>query len=436
MLPPMSTMRRMVGGTTGRVFMLLCLLSFITYIDRVNISVAAPLIRREFHLSNIELGFALSAFGYAYAVFQIVGGYAGDRFGARRTLFGFGILWACATAATGFVGGLGTLVAVRIVVGVGEGATLPAGTRAMTQWVPQDRRGFAQGFTHSCSRLAAAVTPLLVVALIGLMGWRGAFVALGGVSLLWVALWVGYFRNDPRRHPGITPQELAELPPPRAPERDAAPIPWLPLIRRMMPTALVWFCHAWTLWMYLAWLPCFFVGRYHIDIKHSAMFTSGVFLAGMVGDACGGLVTDAIYRRTGDLGRARVGTIVVSMLGALVFLAPVLLVRNRFEIALCLSASLFFLELQVGPIWAVPMDIAPGNSGLASAIMNTAAGIAASISPLAFGVITHLSGSYTLPFAASMVLLLGGAFLAFRIRPERGLPDPAIAIRPALERRG
>src|SRR5689334_24538807 len=141
-----AAIRQMFSGTPGRVFLLLCLMYFITYVDRVNLSTVAPLLKAEFHLSNSELGLALSGFGYTYAMFQVLGGLAGDRFGPRRTLTVCGLVWALATIATGLVGGLASLIVVRLLLGLGEGATFPTATRAMSNWVAKESRGFAQGF--------------------------------------------------------------------------------------------------------------------------------------------------------------------------------------------------------------------------------------------------------------------------------------------------
>ena len=169
---------------SGNVLVLLSLMYFITYVDRVNISTAAPAIKSEFGLSNTELGLIFSAFAYPYALFQVFGGWLGDKWGARLTLFLCSVIWAAATILTGFAGGLASLFMIRFMLGFGEGATFPTATRAMQNWVARDRRGFAQGFVHSAARLGNAITPPMVAALIVLVTWRGSFVLLGLVSLL------------------------------------------------------------------------------------------------------------------------------------------------------------------------------------------------------------------------------------------------------------
>jgi sugar phosphate permease len=412
------SLRRLFTGTTGRVYILLCVMLFVEYIDRVNLSVAAPLIKTELKLSNTQLGFALSAFGYCYATFQIINGYLGDRFGPRLTLTLCGLFWAAGTIATGFIGGLTSLVFARMLVGLGEAGTIPTGARVMSNWVPANRRGFAQGFTHSSARLAAGVTPPIVVTLIALVGWRGSFVALGVVSLFWVLTWVIYFRNDPRAHKGITAAELADLPDYHPPQRTLREIPFRQLLQRILPVALVFFCHAWTLWLFLAWLPTFFAESYKLDLKDSALFTSGVFLAGMVGDTAGGLLSDAIHRWTGDVNKARRDAVIIGFAGSLIFLLPVLFVRDALTITLALGASLFFLEMTEGPIWAVPIDVAPNFAGVAGGIMSTAAGLAAIASPAAFGIMVDWTGSYSIPFVVSMGLAGVGIVLSFFMRPD------------------
>ncbi len=144
------------------VLAMLCIMYFITYIDRVNISTAASEIQKELGLSNTQLGLVFSAFAYPYLLFQVVGGWVGDRFGPRKTLFWCGMIWAASTIMTGFVNSLPTLFIARVALGFGEGATFPTATRAMQYWTPAVKRGFAQGLTHAFARLGNAITPPLI----------------------------------------------------------------------------------------------------------------------------------------------------------------------------------------------------------------------------------------------------------------------------------
>jgi MFS family permease len=184
-------MRRFSVSNT--VLLIICLMYLILYVDRVNISTAAPLIKADLALSNTQLGLAFSAFFYPYALLQLIGGYIGDKFGARLTLIICGLIVCAATAATGAVGGLASLFAVRFALGIGEGATFPTATRAMAVWTPESRWAFAQGITHAFARIGNAVTPPLIAMLIALVSWRGSFVVLAVLSLIWVLIWAWYF---------------------------------------------------------------------------------------------------------------------------------------------------------------------------------------------------------------------------------------------------
>ncbi|MBV8120311.1 MAG: MFS transporter, partial [Alphaproteobacteria bacterium] len=370
------------------------------------------------------LGFAFSAFAYPYAIFQLIGGWFGDKFGPRATLGASGLIVCASTALTGAVGGLTTLVLVRLALGFGEGAAFPTATRAMSAWLPASRWGFAQGVTHSASRIGNALTPPLIAWLIAILSWRGSFVVLGAAALIWMIVWVWFFRDDPRTHPRITAAELEDVGPGRA-SASHPKVPWLSLARRVLPVTAVDFCYGWTLWLFLSWIPSFFFHNFHLDLAHSALFSSGVFLSGVVGDTLGGIVSDRILRRTGNLRRARCWVISGGLFGGFLFMIPVVLVHDLALVAMCLSAAFFCVELVVAPIWAVPMDIAPPYAGSASGIMNFGFGLAGIISPFVFGYVIDVTGSWSVPFIASLALLLIGAALALRLRPDQPFLEPA-----------
>jgi MFS family permease len=187
----------------------------------------------------------------------------------------------------------------------------------------------------------------------------------------------------------------------------------------MWPVTLTYFCYGWSLWLYLNWLPLFFKNNYNLDLKNSALFASGVFLAGVVGDSVGGVISDHILKATGNVRLARLSVIVAGFAGALASLLPILFIHDITIVALCLSAGFFFAELVIGPIWSVPMDIAAKYSGTASGIMNTGSAFAAIVSPLVAGFVIDATGNWYLPFLMSMGLLLVGGFSAFLMRPER-----------------
>ena len=397
----------------------------ITYIDRVNVSTAASVFQRDLNLSNTQVGLVFSAFAYPYLIFQIIGGWVSDRFGARMTLTVSGVIWAGATIYMGLAGGLAAMLVARVLLGFGEGATFPTATRAMSDWTPAGKRAFAQGITHSCARLGNALTPPLVAWLVVLITWRGSFVILGLVSFVWVIAWAVYFRDNPGDHSGVTPQELKRLPAPR-PGMKKEPVPWLALTRRMLPVTLVYFCYGWMLWLFLAWIPSFFLHSYQRNLRDSALFSSGVFFGGVLGDALGGIVSDRIFARTGSRNKARRNLVVIGFLAALACTAPILFLHNVTWAAICLSLAFFFSEFTIGPMWAIPMDIAPQFSGSASGLMNTGSALAAIVSPLVAGYVIDKTGNWQLPFIGSIALLLVGSILAFWMKPDEGLDGAAL----------
>ncbi len=419
---------------TTVVLLMLCLMYFITYLDRVNVSTAAAGFGDEFKLSKTQIGLVFSAFAYPYLIFQIIGGWVSDKFGAKRTLIYCGLLWAVATIIAGFAGGLISMLAARVLLGLGEGATFPAATSAMSRWVAKENRGFAQGFTHAFARIGNAVAPAIVVAVMVQYGWRASFYICGIFSLLWVLAWAFVFTEDPAAHPRITADELAALP---EPKRFNLQTPWGPLFKRMMPVTVVYFCYGWTLWLFLSWIPQYFLHSYNLDLKKSALFASSVFFAGVIGDTVGGVVSDRILKRTGNLKMARSYMVAVCMLLTLLSLLPIMFYHDVYISIFCLSAGFFFAEMTIGPMWAIPMDIAPEFAGTASGMMNTGSALAAIISPVVGGYLIDRFGSWELPFVGSMILMALGVGLAFRMKPESrfalgGEIRPVLATEPAV----
>ncbi|MDR5766505.1 MULTISPECIES: MFS transporter [unclassified Caballeronia] len=395
----------------------MCLMYFISYIDRVNIAVAGPLIRQEMGLTSVQLGLVFSAFAYPYAVMQIVGGWLADRFGPKLVLTVLSLIWGAATLATGFAGSIGMLVLLRLALGIGEGGAFPTATRAFTFWMPVRERGFAQGITHSFARLGGAVTPPLVLAVVAASGWREAFILLGIASLAWTVLYLFVFTNSPDENRRVTPEETAEIGY-RAGECARArkqPTPWRMLIHRMWLVTFVDFCYGWLLWVYLTWLPSYLKESRGFDLKHLALFTALPLLAGVIGDTLGGVLSDRIYRITGKLRLARCSILVVGMGGSLAFLLPMVNAPSPIMAVWFLTASFFFLEITNPVLWTLPLDIAGKYAGTAGGMMNTGFGIAGMVSPVAFGYLIQQTGSYNVPFTISAGLLAVGAVAALFI---------------------
>ncbi|MBT8541264.1 MFS transporter [Polynucleobacter paneuropaeus] len=405
----------------------ICLMYFITYIDRVNISVAGPMIKQEFGLTATQLGIVFSAFAYPYAAMQIIGGWCADRFGPRIVLTILSIIWAVATILCGFAWGVTSLLIFRFILGIGEGGAFPTATRAFTFWLPATERGFAQGITHSFARLGGAVTPPIVLGISMLYGWRESFIILGVISLAWTVLYVWYFRDTPITHKGVSEQELKEIAIDTKKMRFSPSVtkktPWAEMIRKMWLVTFVDFCYGWSLWVFLTWLPSYLKDARGFDLKQLALFTALPLMAGVIGDTLGGVVSDQILKRTGNLKLARRIMLIIGMGGSLIFILPVVSVSDPITAVALLSASFFFLELTNAVLWSLPLDIAGSYAGTAGGMMNTGFGVAGMISPVAFGYLIETTGSYQVPFFVSAVLLGVGVIASLFIDPTNKLAD-------------
>ena len=160
-------------------------LAVITYIDRVCISQAAPLITSDLNLTKEQMGWVFSAFTFAYSAFEIPGGYLGDRMGARSVLMRIVVWWSFFTAATGWAWNFVSIVTTRFMFGAGEAGCFPNITKAFSNWLPQNERVRAQGILWMSARWGGAFTPLLVAALLNMMSWRRAFELFGAIGVVW-----------------------------------------------------------------------------------------------------------------------------------------------------------------------------------------------------------------------------------------------------------
>src|ERR1044071_2716618 len=179
----------------------------ITYIDRVVISAAVPSIQQEFGFSLVTIGWILGAYQVAYAVFQIPGGWLGDRFGARRALAAIVVWLSAFTAFTAATWSAASMIVCRFLFGMGEAGAFPIATRSLSRWMLPSERGFAQGITHAGSRLGGALTPMIVAAIIPLYGWRVPFFLFGVLGLVWAVVWYWYYRDTPAEHSSVNAAE-------------------------------------------------------------------------------------------------------------------------------------------------------------------------------------------------------------------------------------
>ena len=292
------------------ILILISLMYLITYLDRVNISTAAPVISKEFGFDKITMGVIFSAFVWAYALFQVPGGWVSDRFGPRKVLTTIVAYWSVMTAATAIATGATSFIVLRFLFGVGEGGAFPGATRAMQMWYPKHERGFVQGITHSASRLGAAIAPPLVVLIITTLGWRSVFYICGAVGLVWSVLWYFAYRDLPEDHVLVNADELKYIRGTDAQgnaisvKTDKKPsVPWGTMLRspNMWAIMCAYFTYVYCLWIFLSWLPSYLVEFRHFTLIKVGLFASLPLWAGVVGDTVGGLATDWLLAKTGNI---------------------------------------------------------------------------------------------------------------------------------------
>jgi sugar phosphate permease len=427
--------------TRWAILLLISLMYMITYMDRTGISVAAPAMSKEFGLSKTAIGIVFSAFLWAYSIGQIPTGWLADRFGPRLVLLIIVPFWSLMTAMTAIASGMVSLVVIRFVFGLAEAGAFPTATRAMQLWFPKSERGIVHGVTHSFSRFAVAIVPLIAVGITVRFGWRWIFYVFGSAGVLWSFAFYFFYHNLPEENSKVNRFELTHIrgyypdgtiKPATADRRPA--VPWKNILRspNMWYIAAGYCAFYYGTYFFITWFPSYLIEYRHLSLKAAGMFASLPLLAGMGGDLLGGALTDTVYRKTGNLKFARRIVAAPAMLASAACLIPAATTLHAWTAILCLTGSLFFLELVVGPAWAVPMDVGGEYSGTVSGVMNMAGSLAASLSPVIFGFLVQ-KGFWIAPFFISAGVLLTGALVwAFLIDPERSVVKGIVPTIPSV----
>jgi sugar phosphate permease len=409
MHPPRPTrVRYIVLAFTVAVYM-------ITYMDRVVISNAAPVIQKEFGFSLITMGWILSSFRWAYALFQIPGGWLGDRIGPRRALAIIVTWWSAFTSLTAFAWSAASMAVIRFLFGIGEAGAFPIATRSLSRWMLPGERGFAQGVTHAGSRLGAAMTPPLVVWIIARYNWRAAFITFGIMGVLWSAVWLFYYRDAPDEHSATN---LAERELIRnaggVPRRVGAAVPWRKILLNsgLWYLAAMYFCYNYCLSTYLDWFPTYLHQYRGYDLKHMGFYASLPLLAGTVGDLAGGWLSDILLRITADVKRSRRVVAVAGFLLAAAGIIPATLTRDPQTCVIWSCIAFFGLEITVGVSWAIPLDIGGDCAGSVSSVMNMCGNIGGAISPAALAYLVK-AYSWNVPFLVASSLCAVAAVLYY-----------------------
>ncbi len=404
------------------VLWLTVLAYLITYMDRVVIATAAPSIQKEFGFSLVTMGWIFAAFQFAYALFQIPGGWLGDRFGPRRALTGVVVWWSTFTAATALTWSAGSMMVCRFLFGIGEAGAFPIATRSLSRWMLPAERGWAQGLTHAGARLGGAVTPVFVALLILDFGWRMPFLLFAGVGLIWAFSWFVYYRDTPREHRGVNASERALIEGAIGTGPVRAKVPWRRLLRQpqLWTLSAMYFCYAYCINIFLTWFPKYLHDARGYDLAVMGLFASLPLMAGVVGDLAGGWTSDLLVKRGAGL---RLGRRVVAVTGFVIAAAMMPLaaaIDAPVASIICFCIAVFGLELTVGVSWAVTLDIGGEFAGSVSAVMNTLGNLGAAIAAAVTGYIVTVSGWFP-AFMVLAALCAVAALLFLRIDASKPL---------------
>jgi MFS transporter, ACS family, glucarate transporter len=429
----------------------LFVLSAVSYLDRVNISIASGAIADSYHLSDVQLGKVFSSMLIGYALFQTVGGRLADRFGARRVL-SMGVLWWCiftaltAVIPAGISGALLWFVLVRFLLGAGEAVVYPTANQFVARWIPVRERGIANGWIFAGVGAGAGLTPPLITYLMVHYGWRLSFWVCALMGAVAAGIWFSVARDTPEEHARVSPSELATIHSgvmnKNARMDRHSLISWKRVVgsKEVWGVTISYFCYGYVGWLFFSWFYRYLANVRGLSLKASAFYSMLPFLAMLVCCLLGGAINDRLTRWHGArLGRC--GVAVVALLLAGCFLSLGARVQSARLASVVLAGGAGSLYLSQSSFWSLTADIAGASAGSVSGFMNMAnqigAAITASLTPwiaLHFG--------WTASFLVAAGLCLVGAISWLIVDPARTLastfhPESAdTALNPASDQLG
>lgn len=406
------------------VLLLLVLISVVTFLDRINITMASQDIMTELGLSESQWGWVLSVFTISYGLMQVPLGVWGDKRGYRLVLALIVLWWSLFTGLTGLAWSFGSLLVIRFMFGIGEAGSYPCMTGVVVKWYKQHETSTAQGYIWAASRMGGALTPFIVLPVLTLLGWHWAFYLLAALGVVWAAGWYFWFRDKPAEVKGITDEELATLPEPIKKSEEKVAIPW----RKMMQNRQFWlilamyFFYAWGSWFFFSWFPRFMeVGR-GFDKSELTYVIAIPFVMSMVGNIAGGYLSSKLSLKYGlKVGRRLLGVGGLAVSALFMFLAA--FIPGKMEVFVFLSLAFGVIDLMLPSAWAICSDIGGRYSGAVSGAMNTAGNIGGFVCATAFGYLIEATGNYNVPLFVITAMLVISAVLFLSINPTKRLVE-------------
>jgi MFS transporter, ACS family, D-galactonate transporter len=403
----------------------------ITYLDRSNISITAPAMRKELGIDTVHMGWILSAFGWTYAFCQIPGGWLVDRIRPRYFYPAILILWSVATAWLGIVGSIATLFAVRLVIGALEAPSYMINNQVVTSWFPDRERGGAIGFYISGQFIGLAFLQPLLVWLVAEHGWRAVFFTTGFGGVAWGVIWWLTYRT-PRESKRVNAAEielietgggLVDLGSAEA-NKQKRKLGWADLgtvfkYRKLWGVYIGQFAVTSCQWFFLTWFPTYLVEFRHLSILKSGIYVSLPFIAAFVGTQLAGFLSDRILRSGRTLGTARKAPIIFGLLlsssivGANFVDAP--------ELVIAFMALAFFGNGMASIGWSLISHVAPRQLiGLTGGTFNFISNLSGITTPLIIGYLAQ-GGNFApgLSYIATVAVIGALAYILMIGKLER-----------------
>ena len=391
------------------ILIMLVILGMVTFLDRINISVAGSSIMHDLNLSPAEWGWVQSAFILSYGLMQIPMGALGDRFGHRKILAAIVLWWSLFTAFTGLAGGLASLLVIRFMFGIGEAGSSPCSTGVISRWFEKDEVGKAQGYVWAASRMGGALTPFVVIPVMVTVGWRAAFYLLGALGIVWAVVWYWYYRDAGA--PG-TSQDTGLS--------GESKMDWRRLLgnRQFWLICSMYFFYAFGSWFFFSWFPTFMELGRGFDKTELTYAVAVPFIMSMIGNIAGGHLTDKLTHRYGvKIGRKALGSSSLAISAVCMFLAA--FIPGKMAVFVFLSLCFGIFDLMLPSAWALCIDLGKQQAGTLSGAMNTAGNIGGFCCGILFGELVQQSGNYNLPLYMIAAMLIISAVLFAFINPEK-----------------
>ena len=417
------------SNTRHWVIVFAVVLSIITYIDRVSISFAGPTMREDLGLSSEQFGWVLAAFAWAYALFEIPGGWLGDKMGARKVLTRIVLWWSFFTAATGWAMNFTYLIVVRALFGAGEAGAFPNITKAFSTWLPTPEKSRAQGIVWMSARWGGAFTPLLMAALFRVIDWRTAFQIFAALGVVWTAVFYFWYRDNPKDHKSVNAEELAIIGDSVKMADDHGSVPW----GRFASSRSVWllwiqyFMLSYGWYFYITWFPTYLKDALKYDLKAGGALLSGMplFLGG-IGCLVSGFLTPKLATWMGDSRKARKYVAVTGMTMAGILLLVAMQLKEPLVIVGVIAMASFFNDIVMPPAWNTCMDVGGKFAGTLSGSMNMMGNFAGGVAPVVIGyVLTATGNDFTTTFYISAAAYFIGALCWLGIDSTRPLDTKA-----------